>query len=58
MFDFAAWRRWFYLLSIVSVVPGAISLALPGGLRPGIDVTSGTLNVLRFANDVEQEARS
>jgi preprotein translocase subunit SecF len=37
-------------------VPGIISLALPGGLRPGIDLTSGTLIVLRFANDVEQEA--
>jgi preprotein translocase subunit SecF len=56
MFDFVAWRRWFYLLSIAIVVPGIISLALPGGLRPGIDFTSGTLIVLRFANDVEQEA--
>ena len=56
MFDFVAWRRWFYLLSILIVVPGAVSLALPGGVRPGIDFTSGTLIVLRFANDVEQEA--
>lgn len=56
MFDFVAWRRWFYLLSILIVVPGAVSLVLPGGLRPGIDFTSGTLIVLRFANDVEQEA--
>jgi preprotein translocase subunit SecF len=56
MFDFVAWRRWFYLLSIAIVVPGIISLALPGGLRPGIDFTSGTLIVLRFTNDVEQEA--
>jgi preprotein translocase subunit SecF len=56
MFDFVAWRRWFYLLSIAIVVPGIISLALPGGLRPGIDFTSGTLIVLRFAGDVEQEA--
>jgi preprotein translocase subunit SecF len=56
MFDFVAWRRWFYLLSIVIVVPGAVSLVLPGGLRPGIDFTSGTFIVLRFASDVEQEA--
>ena len=56
MFDFVAWRRWFYLLSILIVVPGAVSLVLPGGVRPGIDFTSGTLIVLRFADDVEQEA--
>jgi preprotein translocase subunit SecF len=56
MFDFVAWRRWFYLFSLLIVVPGAISLALPGGLRPGIDFTSGTLIVLRFTNDVEQAA--
>ena len=56
MFDFVAWRRWFYWLSILIVVPGVISMALPGGFRPGIDFTSGTLIVLRFANDVEQEA--
>jgi len=56
MFDFVAWRRWFYLLSIAIVVPGAISIVLPGGLRPGIDFTSGTLLVLRFAVPVEQDA--
>ena len=56
MFDFVAWRRWFYLLSIAIVVPGMISLALPGGLRPGIDFTSGTLIVLQFTAPVEQEA--
>jgi preprotein translocase subunit SecF len=56
MFDFVAWRRWFYRLSIAIVVPGIVSLALPGGLRPGIDFTSGTLIVLRFANEVEQDA--
>src|SRR4051794_24168720 len=56
MFDFVAWRRWFYILSLAIVVPGIISLALPGGLRPGIDFTSGTLIVLRFANEPEQAA--
>lgn len=56
MFDFVAWRRWFYWLSILIVVPGVISMALPGGFRPGIDFTSGTLIVLRFTNDVQQEA--
>jgi preprotein translocase subunit SecF len=54
MFDFVAWRRWFYLLSIAIVLPGVVSVVLPGGLRPGIDFTSGTLIVLRFPSDVEQ----
>jgi preprotein translocase subunit SecF len=56
MFDFVAWRRWFYLFSLLLVVPGVISLVLPGGLRPGIDFTSGTLMVLRFTDDIEQAA--
>lgn len=56
MFDFVAWRRWFYWLSILIVAPGVISMALPGGFRPGIDFTSGTLIVLRFTDDVPQEA--
>jgi len=54
MFNFVATRRWFYLFSLALVVPGVISLLLPGGIRPSIDFTSGTLMVLRFANEVEQ----
>ncbi|MCC7367358.1 MAG: protein translocase subunit SecF [Chloroflexi bacterium] len=56
MFDFVARRRWFYWLSILIVVPGVVSMLLPGGFRPGIDFTSGTLLQLRFAQEVEQEA--
>ena len=56
MFDFVAHRRWFYLLSFMIVMLGAISLILPGGVRPGIDFTSGTLMTLRFADQVEPEA--
>jgi len=41
MFDFVRNRLYFYLLSAVFLVPGVISLALPGGLNPGIDFTSG-----------------
>ncbi|TME33812.1 MAG: protein translocase subunit SecF, partial [Chloroflexi bacterium] len=37
MFDFVRNRRMFYLLSAVFLVPGIISLVLPGGLNPGID---------------------
>src|SRR5579859_7703925 len=54
MFDFVRNRRIFYLLSAVLLVPGIISLALPGGLNPGIDFTSGTIMTLQFDNPVDQ----
>src|ERR1051326_217514 len=53
MFDFVANRRYFYLLSAVFLVPGIISLALPGGLNPGIDFTSGTIMTIQFDNPVD-----
>jgi len=55
MFDFVRNRRIFYLLSAVLLVPGIISLALPGGLNPGIDFTSGTIMTIQFDNQVEQD---
>jgi len=54
MFDFVRNRRLFYILSAVLLVPGLISLVLPGGLNPGIDFTSGTLMTLQFEQPVEQ----
>ncbi len=54
MFDFVRNRKWFYALSLLLIVPGVISLALPGGLRPGIDFTSGTLMTVQFQNPVDQ----
>src|ERR1044071_7227476 len=53
-FNFVHYRRWFYALSLILIVPGVISLVLPGGLRPGIDFTSGTIMTLRFQQDVDQ----
>ena len=53
MFDFVGNRRFFYLLSAVFLVPGIISLALPGGLNPGIDFTSGTIMTIQFDNAVD-----
>jgi preprotein translocase subunit SecF len=55
MGDFVRNRRIFYLLSAVLLVPGIISLVLPGGLHPGIDFTSGTIMTLQFDNQVEQD---
>jgi preprotein translocase subunit SecF len=56
MFDFVRNRRFFYLLSAVFLVPGIISLALPGGLNPGIDFTSGTIMTIQFDNPVDANA--
>src|ERR1700745_1662833 len=53
MFDFVRNRLYFYLLSALFLVPGIISLALPGGLNPGIDFTSGTIMTLQFENPVD-----
>jgi len=55
MFDFVRNRRIFYLLSALLLIPGVISLALPGGLNPGIDFTSGTIMTIQFDNQVEQD---
>jgi preprotein translocase subunit SecF len=54
-FNFVRRRMWFYGLSLALIIPGVISLLLPGGLRPGIDFTSGTIMTLRFANEVSQQ---
>ena len=52
--DFVKHRYWFYAISLVLIIPGIISLVLPGGLRPGIDFTSGTIMTLRFQQEVDQ----
>src|SRR5579859_1712398 len=54
MFNFVRNRRLFYLLSAVLLVPGVISLILPGGLNPGIDFTSGTIMTIQFDQPVDQ----
>jgi preprotein translocase subunit SecF len=54
--DFVKHRMWFYAISLIAIFPGIVSLLLPGGLRPGIDFTSGTIMTLRFEQAVEQPA--
>src|SRR5947209_20028148 len=54
MFDFVRNRRFFYILSAVLLIPGIISLVLPGGLNPGIDFTSGTIMTIQFDQPVDQ----
>jgi preprotein translocase subunit SecF len=53
-FDFVRRRFLFYLLSLLLIVPGVVSLVLPGGIRPGIDFSSGTIMTLRFEQPVDQ----
>jgi preprotein translocase subunit SecF len=53
MLEFTRYRMVFYVISLAMLVAGLISLALPGGLRPCIDFTSGTLMTLRFTERVE-----
>jgi preprotein translocase subunit SecF len=55
-FDFVKGRFYFYGLSLSLIIPGVISLILPGGLRPGIDFSSGTIMTLRFEQPVESAA--
>jgi preprotein translocase subunit SecF len=54
MYDFVRNRKFFYILSAVLLVPGLISLILPGGLNPGIDFTSGTIMTIQFDQPVDQ----
>lgn len=55
-YDLVSKRYWFFLISAIVIIPGLISLAFPGGLRPGIDFTSGSIMTLRFDGAVEQAA--
>ncbi len=55
-FNFVAHRKVFYLISLLLILPGVISLVLPGGLHPGIDFTSGTIMTLRLPPEVDQGA--
>ena len=56
MFDFVGRRNWYYLLSLLVLVPGLISLVIPPSLKPGIEFTGGTTFTVRFAQTVHQDA--
>lgn len=55
MIDIVGKRNWFFLVSILLLVPGVISM-LVFGFRLGIDFSSGTVMTLRFSPAVEQGA--
>src|SRR5438093_4947905 len=54
VFDLVSKRYIFFLMSAIVIVPGVISLLLPGGLNPGIDFTSGSIMTFRFDQPTDQ----
>lgn len=56
MLDLVAKRNWFYLASLLLVIPGVISLAIPPRLKPGIEFTSGTTFSFRYAEPATKGA--
>lgn len=48
-------RYWFFLLSLLVIVPGLIFLILAPGLKPGIDFSGGSTLAIEFAESVDQE---
>jgi preprotein translocase subunit SecF len=53
LIDLVGKRYWFFLFSALIIIPGLISLALPPGLRLGVDFTGGTLWEQRFPVPVQ-----
>lgn len=54
MIDFVGRRSLFYLVSLLILIPGLVSLALPGRLKSGIEFSSGTTFAARFAQPVSE----
>jgi preprotein translocase subunit SecF len=55
MIDFVGKRPLFYVISLLLILPGAVSLALPDGLRSGIEFSSGTNFAVAFQQPVGQD---
>src|SRR4030042_3249392 len=55
MLDFVGKRNLYYLLSLLVLIPGIISLLIPPALKPGIEFSSGTSFTARFQNTVKEE---
>ena len=53
--DIVGNRRWFYLFSIILILPGVISLMIPPRLKPGIDFSSGSTFTVRFEKPVNSD---
>jgi len=51
-FDFIGKRRWAYIVSLLFIAAGLVSMWGQGGLRYGIDFSGGTLIQARFEKPV------
>jgi preprotein translocase subunit SecF len=52
--DFVGKRNWFFLLSLLVILPGVVFLLIAPGLKPGIDFTGGSMTALEFQVEVDQ----
>jgi len=48
-------RKWFFALSALFIIPGIISLIIPGGFKLGIDFSSGSVATYSFTNNVSEK---
>lgn len=56
MLNLVGRRNLFYLISLLVLIPGVISLLIPPRLKPGIEFTSGTTFSFRYADQTSSEA--
>lgn len=55
MIDFVGKRYFYFTISLLVMIPGLISIILPGGLETGIEFSSGSSFSVRFQEDVSSD---
>lgn len=55
LLEFVHRRGWYFLLSVVILIPGIISLLTPPALKPGVEFAAGTSMTVRFEESVAAE---
>ena len=53
--DFVGKRRWYFILSLVIIGAGIVSMLVPPGFRVGVDFTGGSALSVTFDGQVPQE---
>ena len=53
--DYVAKRGWFFLASLIALLPGVVFLIIAPGLKPGIDFTGGSTFTFEFSSAIGQE---
>ena len=56
--DFSKRRLWFFLLSVLVILPGIVFLILSPGLKPGIDFTGGSSLTIQFPQGSQADQNS